>query len=365
MPLDDSRTRKVRLQDIARAAGVSGATVSRVINRTGRVSPDLEARVQRVASRLKVDLSARLKPRLLGFVLGNRPLLHPFHSRILAGVEAYCSERDAHVVFLSLRYAANTPAADLVLPRLLQRPDVLDGFVLAGTHAQNLLDRLAATGLPVAVLGNNLLRPWREGQYDSVYYDDVDGGYRVTQHLLANGHRDIWFVGNRQYPWFDRCYDGYARAMSEAGGLARVVAPDSEDAREAGYRGTTSLLRQGAPVTAIFAGSDATAQGACDAIRDAGRQVPADISVAGLDDIEAATMHPRLTTVRIALEEVGRALADCVVTRSAAPGLPPRQVLVPTSLVEGASVARRPQGRRRSAVTGAPALPSRVPPRSA
>ena len=342
MPHDAPRSRKVRLQDIARAAGVSGATVSRVINRTGRVSPELEARVQRVATRLKVNLSERLKPRLLGFVLGNRPLLHPFHSRILAGVEAYCAEHEAHVVFLCLRYEARTPAAELALPRLLQRPDVLDGFVLAGTHAQNLVDRLAATGLPLAVLGNNVLRPWREGQVDAVYYDDVDGGYRMTQHLLASGHRDIWFVGNRQFPWFDRCYDGYARAMSEAGGLARVVAPDSDDPREAGYRGTTSLLEQGAAVTAIFAGSDATAQGACEAIRDAGRDVPGDISVAGLDDIEAATMHPRLTTVRIALEEVGRELADCVLSRSAAPGLPPRQRLVPTSLVEGASVARRP-----------------------
>lgn len=354
MTQSDRKPKRIRLQDLARAAGVSGATVSRVINRTGRVSPDLEARVQRVASKLKVDLSERLKPRLLGFVLGNRPLLHPFHSRILAGVEAYCSERDAHVVFLSLRYAPGTPAADLVLPRLLQRPDLLDGFVLAGTHAQNLLDRLSATGLPVAVLGNNLLRPWREGHYDSVYYDDVDGGYRMTRHLLASGHRDIWFVGNRQYPWFDRCYDGYARAMSEAGGLARVVAPDSEDAREAGYRGTTSLLQQGAPVTAIFAGSDATAQGACDAIRAAGRQVPGDISVAGLDDIEAASMHPRLTTVRIALEEVGRALADCVVTRGASPNLPPRQILVPTSLVEGVSVAPRPPAPRRTARTATP-----------
>ena len=237
------------------------------------------------------------------------------------------------------------PAPALELPRLLQRPDLLDGFVLAGTHAQNLLDRLAATGVPLAVLGNNLLRPWREGLYDTVYYDDVDGGYRMTQHMLACGHRDIWFVGNRQYPWFDRCYDGYARAMSEAGGLARVVAPDSEDAREAGYVGTTSLLRQGAPVTAIFAGSDATAQGACDAIREAGRRVPEDISVGGLDDIEAATMHPRLATVRIALEEVGRQLAACAIRRAATPHLPPQRIVVPTTLVEGASIAARSRPR--------------------
>jgi DNA-binding LacI/PurR family transcriptional regulator len=334
-----TKGKKVRLQDIARAAGVSGATVSRVINRTGKVSPALEARVQRIAGRLKVDLAARLRPRLIGFVLGNRPLLHPFHSRILAGVEAGCAEHNYHVVFISLRYRPDVPPAELEIPRLLLRQDILDGCVLAGIHSQNLLDRLSQTTAALAVQGNNVQRPWHEGRYDTVYYDDVDGGYAMTRHLQALGHRDIWFVGNRQYPWFDRCYDGYARAMSEADTPARVVAPDNEDPREAGYRGTQSLLAEGAPATAIFAGSDATAQGVYDAIRDAGLRVPDDISVGGLDDIEAPTMHPRLATVRIALEEVGRALAACIISRLDAPTLPARQVMLPTSLITGASCA--------------------------
>lgn len=330
-------SKKVRLQDIARAAGVSGATVSRVVNRTGRVSPELEARVQRIAGRLNVDLAARLKPRLIGFVLGNRPLLHPFHSRILAGVEAACAERDYHVVFLSLRYGADATASDLDVPRLLLRQDILDGYVLAGVHGQNLIDLLSRTSGAIAVQGNNVLRPWHDHAHDTVWYDDVGGGFAMTRHLLDLGHRDVWFLGNRRYPWFDRCYDGYARAMSEAGGLARAVASDSDDARDAGYLGTRSLLDQRAPVTAIVAGSDATAQGALDAIRQAGLDVPGDISVGGLDDIEAATMHPRLASVRIDLEDVGRRLAEAVISRVASPALPPRTTLVPTTLVTGAS----------------------------
>lgn len=333
------KTKKVRLQDIARAAGVSGATVSRVVNRSGRVSPELEARVQRIAGRLNVDLAARLKPRLIGFVLGNRPLLHPFHSRILAGVEACCAEHDYHVVFLSLHYRHDVPVDALQVPRLLLRQDILDGYVLAGVHGQNLLDLLARTSGAIAVQGNNVLRPWHEHAYDTVWYDDVGGGYQMTRHLLGLGHRDIWFVGNRHYPWFDRCYDGYARAMSEAGALARAVAPDCEQARDAGYQGMQSLLNQRTPVSAVVAGSDATAQGACDAIRDAGLQVPDDVSVGGLDDIEAATMHPRLASVRIDLEEVGRQLALAVIGRIAAPSREVCTVVVPTSLVAGASSA--------------------------
>lgn len=333
------KQKKVRLQDIARAAGVSGATVSRVINRTGRVSPELEARVQRMAGRLNVDLTARVKPRLIGFVLGNRPLLHPFHSRILAGVEACCAEHDYHVVFVSLRYRHDVSPDALQLPRLLLRQDILDGYVLAGVHGQNLIDLLSRTSAAIAVQGNNVLRPWHEHAHDTVWYDDIDGGYQMTQHLLGLGHRDIWFVGNRHYPWFDRCYDGYARAMSEAGILARAVASDCEQAREAGYQGMQSLLAQRTPVSAIVAGSDATAQGACDAIREAGLQVPGDVSVGGLDDIEAATMHPRLATVRIDLEEVGRQLAMAVMARIAAPSGDARTVVVPTALVTGASSA--------------------------
>ncbi|HTV01449.1 MAG TPA: LacI family DNA-binding transcriptional regulator [Luteitalea sp.] len=334
-----AKGKKIRLQDLARAAGVSGATVSRVVNRTGKVSPALEARVQRVADRLKLDLAARVKPRLIGFVLGNRPLLHPFHSRILAGCEAACVEQGYHVVFLSLNYRPDTPAEALDIPRVMLRQDILDGFVLAGIHSQNLLDRLAQTSAAVAVQGNNVQRPWHEGRYDAVYYDDVEGGYAMTRHLQGLGHRDIWFVGNRQYPWFDRCYDGYARAMSEADTPARVVAPDCEAPREAGYRGTISLLAEGTPVTAIFAGSDATAQGVYEAVREAGLRVPEDISVGGLDDIEAGTMHPRLDTVRIELEDVGRALADCVMSRLEAPHLEGRRVMIPTTLVTGASSA--------------------------
>lgn len=349
--------KRVRLQDVARAAGVSGATVSRVINRTGRVNPETAARVQRIAGRMKLDLAARLRPRLIAFVLGNRPLLHPFHSRILAGAEAHCAAHEYHVVFVSLQYGPDAPADAIDVPRLLLRQDILDGCILAGIHSQHLLDRLSRDVSPaLAVQGNSVLRPWKELQHDAVWYDDVDGGYRMTRHLLELGHRDVWFAGNRQFPWFDRCYDGYARAMTAAGLLARAVAPDCEAPREAGYLGMRSLLDEGSPVTAIVAGSDATAQGVYDAVRDAGLRVPDDISVGGLDDIEASSMDPRLATVRIPLETIGMQLAASVIARIQTPGRETQRITIPTTLVPGDSCAppsrprfaarlRRVQGR--------------------
>src|SRR5690606_41480245 len=151
------KPKRVRLEDVARAAGVSTATVSRVMNRTGRVRPEIAERVLREAERLAFDARDRRRPRLIAFVLGNRPLLHPFHSRILGGAEAYCAEHGYHVVFLSVSYRADIAAAELQLPHILQRRDFGDGFILSGPHAQNLLDVLAATGQPVAAQGNNLV----------------------------------------------------------------------------------------------------------------------------------------------------------------------------------------------------------------
>ena len=333
------KPKRIRLQDIARAARVSPATVSRVMNRTGRVSQEIQDRVQASADRLSFDLRDRRKPRLVAFVLGNRSLLHPFHSRILAGAEACCAQHGYHVVFLSVAYRPDLLPDELQLPHILQRRDFVDGYILAGAHSQNLLDVLGATGQPVAVQGNNVMRPWRDDQYDTVYYDDIDGSQSATRYLRTLGHRDIWFVGNRRMPWFDRCFVGFERVMTEDGLAARSLSPDSEQPREAGYLGAKSLLAAQEPVTAIFAGSDATAQGVCEALRDSGLRVPEDISVAGVDDIEAPSMHPRLVTVHIFLEQIGRQLADFVISRVAQPHLSVRTATVPTRLVKGESCA--------------------------
>jgi DNA-binding LacI/PurR family transcriptional regulator len=331
------KPKKVRLQDLAKAAGVSIATVSRVISRTGRVAPDIQERVRGAAAKLQVDLRQRKKTRLLAFLLGNRPLLHPFHSRILAGVESYCAQRDYNIVFLSFHYPPHAGWNELPVPAILRRRDFVDGFILAGAHSQNLLDLIARSGLPCAVQANSVLFPWLEDQCDSVFFDDLDGGYQMTRHLQSLGHTQIWFVGNRQLPWFDRCYTGYARAMTEAALSPLAAGADSEQPREIGYLGTKSILAQGRPVTAIFAGSDAIALGVYEALSDSGLSVPDDISVAGLDDIEAGTMQPRLATVHVFLEQVGKQLAEFVLSRIANPELQPRRSVVPTKLIKGES----------------------------
>lgn len=331
--------KKVSLQDVANSAGVSLTTVWRVVNCNGRVRPEIAESVRKAAEQLQLDLRRRSGTKLIAFLLGNRYLLHPFHSRILAGVESYCTRHDYHVLFLSIHYSLDTGGKEIAVPKILRRRDFVDGFVLSGVHSQNILDLLEEHGLPVAIQANNVVGPWRNGRYDEVWFDDVEGEYQITTYFQSQGHRDIWFVGNRHLPWFESGYSGYARAMSEAGLTPRSAGLDLEQPREVGYLATKSILAQGEPVSAILAGSDATAQGVYDALRDCGIKVPEDISVAGFDDIEAGTLHPRLTTAHIFLEEIGRQLAELLLRRIEQPGFTPQKSVIPTRLVKGESTA--------------------------
>jgi DNA-binding LacI/PurR family transcriptional regulator len=161
----------------------------------------------------------------------------------------------------------------------VQRRDLVRGVILAGTHSRNLLDLLAHKGIPFVVLGNNIIEESRDLCKDMVFSDDIQGGQDITRYLIGLGHRDIWFVGNKRLPWFARCFEGYSRAIVEAGLTPQHSSIDSEDDAEIGYLGAKSILTSGEPVTAIFAGNDPTAHGVYRALREYGLKIPSDISV--------------------------------------------------------------------------------------
>jgi DNA-binding LacI/PurR family transcriptional regulator len=328
------RTKGVSFKDVAEAAGVSFATVSRVATNSARVSPEIARRVTEAAQRIGVDLRRKSRTKVIGFILSNRQMLHPFHSRLLAGAEAYCTECDYNTLFLPIQYGAKVPWRELQLPQILLRHDLMHGFILAGSTTQNLLDFLAHKRLHFAVLGNNVMGEWREGQHDVTWFDDPVGAYEAVRYLLSLGHRDIWYVGNPHLPWFARRYEGYRRALEEAGLPPMLSDIDSSDDRDVGYLGTKSILNRGDAVTAIFAGGDSTAQGVYQALGGSGLRIPEDVSVVGFNDIEAPMMQPALTSVHVFIEQVGRCLAQMLVNRITQPDLPPQQQTIPTQLVK-------------------------------
>lgn len=329
--------KKSTFQDVARMAEVSVATVSRVATGQDLVSSEVTNKVKEAALSLGVNLESRSKTKVIGFLLSNRAMLHPFHSRLLAAAEAYCAAHEINILYLPIRYDATTHWRDLRLPRILLRRDLIYGFIAAGVNSQNLLDFLSHKKIRFNVLGNNLSGKWRHDAYDTVWIDDSGGAYEATSYLLSIGHRSIWFVGNCRLPWYNRRYEGYCRAMENAGLKPLLSDTDSEKDAEIGYLGAKSIVSQAQPATAIFAGGDSTALGVYGALRDAGRRIPDDISVMGFNDIEASMAAPPMTTVRVFVEEVGRQLAKMLISRIFQPELPPQRHTIPTQLVQRGS----------------------------
>lgn len=336
------------IKDVAKIAGVSIATVSRVATGSSRVSEEVLQRVKAAANKLGVDLNRRGRGKVLAFILSNRPMLHPFHSHILVGAEAQCSQTEWSMLFLTLSYSTTARWRDLHIPRILERRDLVSGFIVAGTTSQNLLDLLDHERLPFAVLGNNVLGDWRPEKHDVLWFDDIQGAVELTRYLLSLGHRDIWFVGNTRLPWFARRFKGYRQAMEEAGLEPRSSEVDTDLDQELGYLATKSLLAKNAPVSAIFAGGDSNADGVCRALRDCALRIPEDISVVGFNDIEAAMLHPPLTTIHVFTDQIGKRLAQMVLNRIECPQMEPQHVTIPTQLVKRES-CRAARAARESA----------------
>jgi len=319
---------------LAKLAEVSPATVSRVAAGRQNIDPVIQERVRQAAAQLGIDLEKKRdeKSRILAFVLANREVMHSFHSRVLVGAENFASDHGWELVFLVYRYSPGTPAKELHLPQILNRRTPARGVILAGVSSTNLLQALAARNVPFSVLGNNLLEPAQDETCDRVWSDDLQGGADATRHLIASGHRAIWFIGNARFPWFTRCREGYRQAMTEANLEPRLCEIHS-DGHELGYLGAKSILSRQEPVTAIFAGSDEVAGGVYVALREAGLSVPGDISVVGFNDAASTLLHPALTSVREFPEKLGRHLAEFTLNRIKQPTLPPQQLTIPTQLI--------------------------------
>lgn len=344
--------KKKSFKDVAKAAKVSPATVSRVAQGQVNVDAGIRARVRRAAEALGVDLDQKRneKASIIAFILANRDLLHNFQARILFGSEAYCASQDRELLFMSFRYSASTPAKELHLPKVLTQPGIVRATILSGTNSPNILAALREREIPFAVLGNNVLGDWNASEYDAVYSDDVQGAFDLTAQLIAEGHRDIWFIGDVDLPWYARCAKGYSQCMIEAGLEPRLSEIHSDD-HQLGYLAMRSILTSRQPVTAVFAGSDQIARGVYDAVRQAGLNLPDDISVAGFNDSEAALMDPPLTSVQEFPEELGKHLAELVLRRIQKPDREPHQLTIPTRVVVRQSTRALSDQRPESAHT--------------
>src|SRR5215471_2078 len=213
----------VTIKDVANRAGVAVGTVSRVVNNQPDVNPKLRERVQRALKELdyrpnaRAQMFARNTSPVVSFILSNRDFLHPFHSRVLQGVEEYCEEAGFFVIYTRFRYSPSVAPAELQLPNILQSHGLADCVILAGANYENFTDSLDRRGLRYIVLANNFFSKSMREPFDQVRFDDRSGAAEGTRYLLSLGHRHIWFVGDTSVPWFRNRHAGYCQAMEENG----------------------------------------------------------------------------------------------------------------------------------------------------
>jgi DNA-binding LacI/PurR family transcriptional regulator len=321
-------------QDIARLARVSTSTVSRIANKSAKVSAKVEKRVRDAAQQLGVSLYRRKSEKLIAFLLSNRSLTHPFHSQVLVSAEEYCAERGYNVLFFPCHYRIEAPSSQIHIPHILGRTDFLSGFIVTGVNSEGLLNLLTDIGLPFSIYANTIQGRWNVEEHDRVWVDDVTGAYELTRYLQTLGHKTIWYLTNLTKSWFLRRAEGYRRAMIEGNLLPSIESVESEDEREVGFLATKKVILRSKHAQALFCGSDAICHGAYAALRDAGCRVPHDISVAGFNDtLEATVLHPPLTTVRAFPQHVGRTLAELVLNRIDKPNRKFEERIVPTQVI--------------------------------
>lgn len=331
----------VTIKDVANRAGVAVGTVSRVINNQPDVNPKLRERVQRALKDLnyrpnaRAQIFARNSSPVVSFILSNRDFLHPFHSRVLQGVEEYCEESGFFVLYTRFRYSSAVDASDLQLPSVLQSHGIADCVILAGANFENFTKSLDNRKLPYVLFANNFAGKESNHSYDRVRFDDFEGAVEATRYLQALGHKDIYFIGETALPWYRNRYDGYCKAMQEAG-LKRSAQTLglSDNTFFNGQKSIEMALEQKLPITAVLAGNDDIAHGVWEGLLKAGLDVPRDVSLIGFDDQHGSGRLQSLTSVRVEAIEVGRHLAKMAIEKIKSKTGRAPEVVLPTTLIK-------------------------------
>jgi DNA-binding LacI/PurR family transcriptional regulator len=321
--LGRSKKTKVTSLDIAHRAGVSQATVSRVLRGSPLVNAqtrrkveeavrELGYKVDRHASSLRTQRSGTLALLLFEDPTPDESHINPFFLSMLGSITRACA-REGQDLLISFQQLSDDWHADY------EDSMKADGLILLGygdyLAYQGKLEKLVAQGTRFVRWGAVL--PDQPGL--SIGCDNFQGGRLAGEHLVSLGRRRIAFLGGASShcpEFFDR-FRGCDAALREVGGaMEAILQVDAESAEEEGYAAARELLARGGAFDAVFAASDLIAIGAMRALAEAGLRVPEDIAVVGFDDIPVAELfEPELTTIAQPVHELGAAAARLLLQR--------------------------------------------------
>jgi LacI family transcriptional regulator len=322
--------RAVTLRVIAREAGVSASTVSRIINGTVKVSEDLKAAVEAAIARhdFRPDAAARglALGRTLTIGVLSQSIDSPFYAEGLRGVELRLLQAGYAALFMSGNW--NDVDEERCMRAFIDRG--VDGIIMFSGRLSDAAVKEFAKRVPIVVTGRSLKAPG----VCSLPIDDRLGAVLAMRHLIGLGHRRIAFIaGSENHPDAVQRLDGYKAALQEAKipfDSSLVMAGDWHE--EGGLRATTQLVESGRQFTAIFCINDQTAHGAYLGLFRKGLSVPKDISVVGFDDLPSSSYTlPPLTSVRQSVGVLGERSVEGILALIA--GRRPRVQSPPVEIV--------------------------------
>ncbi|MCX2955386.1 LacI family DNA-binding transcriptional regulator [Lentzea sp. NEAU-D7] len=338
--MTEGRTRRPgpRIEEVARVAGVSKSTVSRVINGEKYVSERSRQAVHRAIAMLGYSPNhaartlAGSKANAIALVIseqGSRVLADPFFAGVLRGVHAELAGR--HVQLLLMM---NQPLDGEDQIAYLTGGHV-DGALVVSLHGEDPLPRtLHETGLPIVVGG----RPLAGGSVPFVDADNFNGALGAVRFLISLGREKIATIAGPvdMAVGMDRL-SGWRCGLAEHGmGVELVV--HSDFTPDSGALAMEELLRRAPDLDAVFVAADIMALGALRVLQARGYRIPDDVAVVGFDDsVLASTAVPPLTTVRQDVEGFGRTLTWRLLAELAGEEKLPQSMLLPTSLVRRSS----------------------------
>ncbi|WP_329589005.1 LacI family transcriptional regulator [Streptomyces sp. NBC_01362] len=317
---------RVTIADVAREAGVSKTTVSRVVNAKGEVGGSTAARVREVIAQLGYVPSsgavglARGSSRTVGMLVPS--LTWPWMGEVLQGVVDTVEAADYGL----LLFTCNRGAESVRRFTGQVSARAFDGLLVV--EPENTLDHLTALhrgGLPIVLIDDRGHHP----EFPSVVTTNREGGASAARHLLAAGRtRPLVITGPQHFGCVRDRLDGFRTVLP----TDLVVHGDFTE--RSGRLAVEQLLSSGAEFDSVFAHNDISAAGVLRALRAAGRSVPDDIAVVGFDDIPMAEhTEPPLTTVRQPARRMGETAARLLLSHLGGTPVPEAPVVLPTELV--------------------------------
>jgi LacI family transcriptional regulator len=297
----------VTIKDISREAGVSTASVSKVINGDYKnVSEETKNRILRISKELKYRpnrLARGLvnnRTNIIGLIVSD--ITNPYFAELAKGIE---NRADAAGYKLILCNTDENEEKELSYINVILEYNV-DGVIITGsekTTNSRSIEELQNYNIPYVSIDRE------QGDRDyRVYVGNLEGSYIATEHIIRNGHTKIAFIGGQgMHGSRNLRLEGYFKALTDYG-----IEPDNSLIKignyqmETGYHYTRLLIENDSEFTSVVCGNDLIAFGALNAIKDSGLKCPEDISIIGYDDIYLTQMtDPKLTTIKQPSEEIG------------------------------------------------------------